>query len=118
MTDNSAVGYTSIRTYKLLKVRKIYAVRIHPKDNVATLCEDAEKGDVIYFDDLVIELLQGGKLGDKIALLKLQSGDKVIKYNAVIGSCTQSVAIGEWVHKHNLESDYMCSDGNEEARHG
>lgn len=95
----------------------VHAVIIDSADNVATLCEAGNKGDVLIAGDRKIELLRDGTLGDKIALVALAAGDKIIKYNAVMGSCTQAVALGEWVHSHNLESDYMKSASEGDASH-
>ena len=93
----------------------VHAISIHPQDNVATLCEDAKQGDRIETDAGKIELLQDCRQGQKIALTDIEVGMKVIKYNAVMGTCTQAVRPGEWVHTHNLESDYMKNEGEKTA---
>lgn len=88
-----------------------HAIVIEPQDNVATLCEDAEKGDRIRTDAGNIELLQDCRSGHKIAIKEVESGMKIVKYNSVMGTCTQAIRAGEWVHGHNLESDYMKAEG-------
>ena len=37
----------------------------------------------------------------------LERGEKVIRYAMAIGSATAPIAAGEWVHTHNLASDYI-----------
>ena len=82
--------------------------QVNPHDNVATLLSDASAG--------TIELLNGGerhtlpllepvKLGHKVALSKLQPGDAVIKFGVRIGHATKTIAVGAWIHLHNLASD-------------
>lgn len=89
----------------------VHAIVINPQDNVATLCEDAKQGDCIQTDAGNIELLQDCRQGHKIALANLEAGMKVMKYNSVMGTCSQAIRAGEWVHTHNLESDYMKAEG-------
>jgi len=46
-------------------------------------------------------------LGHKLALVPLKLGDVVLKYGVPIGSMTAQAAAGDWVHMHNMKSDYM-----------
>ena len=82
--------------------------QVHPRDNVATLLNDAAPGDV----ELLVEgrrqtlpLLEPVKLGHKISLAELQAGDAIIKFGVPIGHATKTIARGAWVHLHNLASD-------------
>ena len=95
-------------------MKKIHAIIIHPQDNVATLCEDAKQGDSIQAEGNTVELQQNSCQGHKIALTELAKGMKIIKYNSIIGTCTQNICAGEWVHRHNLKSDYMKTSGGAE----
>ena len=96
-------------------MKTIHAIVINPQDNVATLCEDGKQGDFIRVEQQNIELLQDSGQGHKIALTALNAGTKIMKYNSVMGTCTQATRAGEWVHSHNLESDYMKNGGEGEA---
>ena len=82
--------------------------QVNPHDNVATLLSDAPAG--------MIEVLNGGerhpfpllepvKLGHKVALSNFQPGDAVIKFGVPIGHATKTIAVGAWIHLHNLASD-------------
>ena len=42
--------------------------------------------------------------GHKIALTRIEKGDRVIKYGEPIGVATKTIEKGEWVHTHNLRS--------------
>ena len=43
-------------------------------------------------------------LGHKIALGRVDAGQKVIKYNVPIGNASKDIAEGEHVHIHNLKT--------------
>ena len=94
-------------------MKTVHTIKIDSRDNVATLCEKARKGDVVQDNGRTIELLQDGNLGDKIALAEIAVGEPVIKYSGVIGSCTHPIQTGEWVHGHNLASNFMNSTGSD-----
>jgi altronate dehydratase len=49
------------------------------------------------------------EVGHKLARHALAVGDKVLKYGAPIGSMTAAAAPGDWVHMHNMKSDYIAS---------
>jgi len=44
-------------------------------------------------------------LGHKIALLDIDSGAKVIKYNEAIGAASKPIRKGQHVHTHNLKTE-------------
>lgn len=53
-------------------------------------------------------------LGHKIALRRIEAGEKVVKYGAPIGSATRRIEPGEHAHLHNLKSDYLPTWTREE----
>lgn len=83
--------------------------QIDPRDNVATLTDDAPAGPV----ELVGAAGAGDELsaiesiacGHKIALDAIPAGSPVVKFGAPIGCATQPIARGAWVHLHNLASN-------------
>jgi len=86
------------------------AIVMDPKDNVATLLSEANRGDPVEIRSKGGEVL--GRVianapipfGHKIALMDLKEGERVIKYGEVIGRATRPIAKGDHVHVHNLES--------------
>ena len=44
------------------------------------------------------------RLGHKIALSSVASGEEIVKYNAAIGKATEEIHVGEHVHTHNLKT--------------
>lgn len=83
------------------------AIRLSPDDNVVVAARSLTAGEAIAIDGIVLTLAGEVALGHKIALVPLEKGDKVLKYGMSIGSMTAPAAAGEWVHMHNMESDYM-----------
>ncbi len=91
-------------------------IQIHPKDNVGVLPRSLEAGDAITVSDQTVVLKESMGLGHKFALQPLDAGDKVLKYGVSIGSTTQAVALGEHLHLHNMQSDYLPTYTLEEER--
>jgi altronate dehydratase small subunit len=48
-------------------------------------------------------------LGHKVAARDLAKGEHVVRAGMSIGSTTAAVQAGEWVHTHNLASDYIAT---------
>lgn len=48
-------------------------------------------------------------LGHKIARRLIRQGTPVIKYGMTIGSTTCEILPGDWVHLHNMKSDYIAT---------
>ena len=82
-------------------------IKIHPDDNVVVMTTDVSEGDVIRGEDIEMLVNQDLSLGDKVALHDLSKGDHVYKYGLAIGSTNKSITQGEWVHLHNMQSDYV-----------
>jgi hypothetical protein len=78
-----------------------------PQDNCLIARSALRAGDVVTIDGQSITLPQDIDLGHKLARRPLAVGDKVLRYGAAIGSVTRPIAIGEHIHTHNLESDYI-----------
>ena len=85
------------------------AFQIHPQDNVATLIDDAGSGPVDVLGTTagqrVVLAAEAITRGHKIALRDIPAGEAVVKFGARIGHATQPIAVGAWVHLHNLASD-------------
>lgn len=86
------------------------AIAMDPRDNVATLLSEADRGDPVEVRSKGGELLEVIKangpipFGHKIALRDLEEGERVVKYGEVIGRATRPIAKGDHVHIHNVES--------------
>ena len=86
---------------------KVKAIKMNPKDNVATAIDDVESGEVIGVKNdevFEIQVLQEIPFGHKFALRDIAKGEEIVKYGEVIGRATAEIRKGEHVHVHNVES--------------
>lgn len=83
------------------------ALLMAPQDNCLIARAPLRAGDIILIDGQEVLLTQDIDLGHKLARRALNVGDKVLRYGAPIGSVTAPIAIGQHIHIHNLESDYI-----------
>lgn len=77
------------------------------EDNCLIARTALAKGEQVVIDGVPVTLTQDIAIGHKLARRALATGDKVLRYGAIIGSVTQPIAIGAHIHTHNLESDYI-----------
>lgn len=78
---------------------------IDPKDTVAVLLENAQKGDTIEVPAGTIALLDDIEFAHKVAIIDHASKQPVYKYGHEIGYVENTVPKGTWIHSHN-----MCCD--------
>jgi altronate dehydratase small subunit len=74
-------------------------------DTVATALSDLTQGTNIVDDDANIRLSEDVPFGHKLALVSIDSGDPIHKYGEVIGTASEQIDAGAWVHVHNCESN-------------
>ncbi|ABB15648.1 hydrolase, UxaA family [Carboxydothermus hydrogenoformans Z-2901] len=88
--------------------KSINAIVINENDNVATVIEDINLGDVVVFEILgktqEIIARENIPIYHKIAIKEVRVGEYVYKYGQKIGVATRDIQIGEHVHSHNLSS--------------
>ncbi len=81
-------------------------LQIHPDDNVVVCLEQMAKGDKISLSDgREIEALEEIPAGHKIAIKPVTNGDNIIKYGYAIGHATEDIAVGRWVHTHDIKTN-------------
>ena len=85
------------------------AILLHPDDNVLICIAPIAAGERIDVDGQEIIAGQNIGVGHKLARRALKPGDKVLKYGAPIGSMSAAAKSGDWVHMHNLKSDYIAT---------
>ena len=88
---------------------RLPALRIHASDNVAVATQPLSRGQLLTVDGISITVARDVSLGAKLALVPIPTGAKVLKYGEPIGSATHDIALGEYVHTHNLQSDYLAT---------
>src|SRR4051794_1781812 len=85
--------------------------QLHAQDNVATMLDDAAAGTTVSvlgadLEDQILTAAEAISLGHKVALRDLAKGDAVFKFGVQIGHATRPIQRGQWVHLHNLASDF------------
>jgi len=90
---------------------------LNPKDNVGTLVKDSQSRAEVAADlgeeSKTIILNEDIEYGHKIALSEIKKGDLVRKYGRPIGKASQDIKPGDWVHTHNVSSEYGRGDRTE-----
>lgn len=82
-------------------------LRLAVDDNVLIAAVALQAGDVVPGPDGTITITQDVELGHKVAARRIDAGEKVVRFSMPIGSATRDIAPGDWVHTHNLKSDYI-----------
>lgn len=87
---------------------------VEPEDNVATLLREVEAGETVLVavgdEEREIAVTDDVQFGHKIAIEEIPNGDTITKYGKSIGNATEGISAGEWVHVHNVESNYGRGD--------
>ena len=78
---------------------------IDPKDTVAVLLENAQKGDTLETPVGIITLLDDIEFAHKAAIVDHAAKQPVYKYGHEIGYVENAVPKGSWIHSHNMRCD-------------
>jgi SAF domain len=84
-------------------------LRLAAGDNVYIATADLASGDVVTSTGDVVTLGTPVDLGHKIAAQDIPAGAQVVRSGMPIGRATTPIGAGEWVHTHNLRSDYIAT---------
>ena len=94
------------------------AILLHPNDTVIVCVRPVSAGEKIVLNEEALTAAEDVGTGHKLARFSGQPGDKVIKYGAPIGSLIRPVAAGDWIHFHNMKSDYIDAHTRAGLAHG
>jgi altronate dehydratase small subunit len=83
------------------------AMKLAPQDNVAVALRALRAGETIACDGAALTVARDIALGHKLAARSIARGEAIVKYNCPIGSATCAIAPGEYVHTHNVASNYL-----------
>ena len=82
-------------------------LRLSAEDNIGVVSTTIEPGESLVIGGQAAACSERIPTGHKLALVPIAAGEKVFKYGAPIGSATCDIRPGQWVHTHNLKSDYL-----------
>ncbi len=80
---------------------------LHPDDNILVCIAPIAAGDRLTAGGTELVAAEAVAVGHKLARRPIAPGEQILKYGAPIGSATRAIAPGEWVHAHNMKSDYI-----------
>lgn len=91
-----------------------YIQVVEPTDNVATALRKLEADETVTVavgeEERTIQIKTDVGFGHKIAVEDIPNGETITKYGKSIGNATEDIDAGEWVHVHNVESNYGRGD--------
>lgn len=82
------------------------AVALSKEDNVGVALKRLERGEKVKIGGSEIELRDTIPTGHKFTLKEIGKNAKILKWGEVIGRASKKIRKGEWVHQHNLKSEY------------
>jgi len=86
---------------------EVRLLRLAEGDNVYIATGPLRPGDVVRGDGHNLPITETVELGHKVAARPIAAGEKIVRFGMPIGSATRPIAVGAWVHTHNLASDYI-----------
>lgn len=87
----------------MIKSEKL--MKIHQKDNVAVSLDNLKAGEVATLGDLKVEIKENIEKGHKISIEEIAQGGNIVKYGFPIGHALKHIAVGEYVHTHNIKTN-------------
>jgi altronate dehydratase small subunit len=91
-----------------------YIKVVESADNVGTLIRDVEAGETLEIEDeggtFQVTLTDDIPFGHKVALTDIPERETITKYGLSIGYASEAIDAGDWVHVHNVESNYGRGD--------
>jgi len=94
-------------------MKKNNFIVINPKDNCATALVEIPQNTKINISDKNIETKDIIPFGHKFAIRNIKKGSNVIKFGEVIGTSSEDIPEGDWIHIHNITSSYLKVINNE-----
>ncbi|MCX7392726.1 MAG: altronate dehydratase family protein [Planctomycetales bacterium] len=86
-------------------------IRLHSEDNIAVASQNVSQGMAFSFEAggefVTVEPID---IGHKVALRSIQPGQAIKKFGQTIGFASQMIAVGSWVHSHNLSAGDLTLD--------
>ena len=84
-------------------------IRLAEGDSVLVAARDLEPGPHRTSGGDTVVTREPVALGHKVAARDLAPRERVVRAGMAIGSATRLIRAGEWVHTHNLASDYITT---------
>lgn len=92
----------------MMEKEKMLTIQLDQNDNVVVACRDIDSGIKIPGEDIITRTPVPA--GYKVASRLIKKGDKVLKYNTVIGYAAEDIEPGTMMHTHNIRFDQVEKD--------
>ena len=100
----------------------IRAIQIDKSDNVAMVTASVEAGQEIIVTEngQIVKSIEPIDAGHKVALVRLESDETVVKYGIPIGRMKSPIDAGGWISAHNLSdtTEELCGEYCRQFRDG
>ena len=83
------------------------AMRMSPPDNVGVALRPLKAGETVTLDGTAITIARNIAVGHKFAARAIAKGEIILKYSCPIGTAICAIAPGEYLHTHNVASNYL-----------
>ncbi len=84
-------------------------LRLHPDDNCLVAVRPLPAGETVLVEGTAVQLEMALPVGHKVAARSLRAGEPVRKCGAVIGRTSTVVGVGQYLHLHNVQSNYLAA---------
>ena len=91
-------------------------LQLSPSDNIFVARCGIGAGEKLVIGGQCVSVSSPIPLGFKVAARDIAPGEKILKYGAPIGSARTAIGVGEIVHTHNMQSDYLPTYDREQGR--
>jgi hypothetical protein len=82
-------------------------MKLSPHDNIAVALRPLKAGETVALDGAALTIDRNIAVGHKLAARAIAAGEIILKYSCPIGTAIRAIAAGEYVHMHNVESNYL-----------
>ena len=82
-------------------------IHLHSTDNTCVAARPLAAGERIVVGETRSCVREPIKQGHKLAIAPIARGASVTKYGQHIGEAMCAIAVGDWVHSHNLHADVL-----------
>ena len=86
-------------------MKSVRFIHIHPADNTAVALKPMDRGTSADTGTIRVTLSEDIKQGHKFAVSNIPKGDRILKYGSPIGTASEDIPAGSWVHTHNMKTE-------------
>ena len=84
-------------------------MRLSPADNIAVALRPLKAGEAVTLDNVALTINRTIAVGQKLAAQAIAEGEVILKYGCPIGTAMSAIAAGEYLHTHNVETNYYAT---------